>query len=54
LANLSREIARPQNSAKKILPFALVIDERADASEFQRDKRAELLQSLRNAPNARG
>jgi hypothetical protein len=53
LANLSGEIARPQNSPKKILPLVLVIDERADARVFHRDKRRKLVQSLRNAPNAR-
>src|SRR5207253_1316024 len=54
LTNLSGEITRPQNSPKKILRLSCVVDERADASAFHSNKRRELLQPLRDAPNARG
>ena len=52
VANLPGEIARPKNSTQKILPLAFIIDERADASAFNRNKWSKLLQSLRNTLNA--
>src|SRR4029453_2392752 len=51
--NLPGEIARPKNSSENIPPLAFVVDECADACAFNRDKWSELLQSLRNALNAR-
>src|SRR4030095_9576402 len=51
VANLPGEIAGPKNSSEKILPLASMVDERADARAFNRNKWSELLQSLRNALN---
>ena len=53
VTNLSREIACPKNSSEKILPLTFVIDQRADARAFNRNKWTELLQSLRDALNTR-
>jgi hypothetical protein len=39
---LPGEIARPKNSSEKILPLAFMIDERADACAFNRNKWSEL------------
>jgi hypothetical protein len=48
---LPGEIARPKDSSEKILPLTFMIDERADACAFNRNKWSELPESFRNALN---
>src|SRR5437899_5511629 len=51
LAHLPGKIPRPENATKNILPLALAIDERADASVLHRHKGREFLQTFRDALN---